>query len=160
MGRALVGPGAAHPAGGTGTLLWALLFALVAAPGCKGCGTTHFDPVPVSGVLSCPPAAGNKSRWLVRPIVVDLTGGDAHIRRSFDGWSGRTRARTLLLPDGRRSWTARFGQCSRVAGTRRRCAKVDWYATRTLAIDPAKSGASIAVPAPPSSECEDAAPAR
>lgn len=139
-------------------VLWSLLCVALVLPGCKGCGTTHFDRVPVTGVLSCPPTPQNKSRWLVRPIVVDLTDSDAHVRRVFDGWSGWTRARTLSLPDGRHSWTARFGQCARSPGARWRCSKVDWFATRTLEIDPRDSGASIIVPAAPSSACEDAEP--
>lgn len=133
-----------------------LLLVLVAAPGCKGCGTTHFDQVPLTGLLSCPPTPQHRSRWLVHPIVVDLTEGRTHVRRVFNGWSGQTRARTLSLPGGRQSYTARFGQCARSPGAR--CSSVDWFATRTLEIDPAAHGVSIVVPAAPSSACEDAAP--
>ncbi len=138
----------------------ALLAAVPLLSGCRGCGTTHFEQVPLTGLMQCPPTPAQKSRALVRPIVVDLTGDDTHIRRVFDGWSGQTRARTVSLPDGRHKLTARFGQCTRSPGARWRCTKVDWYATRTIEIDSAVRGASIVVPAPPSSECADAAPRR
>lgn len=136
----------------------ALLLSAGVLPGCKGCTGTHFEQVPLTGLMQCPPTPAQKSRALVRPIVVDLTGDDTHDRRVFDGWSGQTRARTVSLPGGRHSWTVRFGQCSRSPGARWRCTKVDWYATRTIEIDSAVRGASIVVPAPPSSECADAAP--
>lgn len=137
-----------------GVPLFLLLFA--ALPGCGSCGATHFDQVPLTGLLSCPPKGKSTSRWLVHPIVVDLTDSGTHLRRVFNGWSGQTRPRTMSLPDADHNYTARFGQCSRTPGVRFRCVKVAWFATRTVDIDPTASGASILVPAAPSSACEDA----
>jgi len=135
-----------------------LVLSACALPACRGCTTTHFREVPVGGMPGCPPTPANPSRKLLRSIVVELGGGDTQVRRVFDGWSGRTAPRTLSLPEGRRTWTARFGQCAPAPAAGRRCSRVDWYAKRTLDIDPAASGVSIVVPAPPSSSCEDAAP--
>jgi len=141
-----------------------LLLSAGVLPGCKGCTGTHFEQVPLTGLMQCPPTPAQKSRALVRPIVVDLTGDDTHVRHVFDGWSLQTRARTVSPPEGRHGWTARFGQCSRSPVVHWHwhwhCTKVDWHATRAIEIDSAVRGASIVVPAPPSSECADAVPRR
>ncbi len=90
---------------------------------------------------------------LNRPVVVELTSGDSRVQKYFTG-AGTTES--ILIPEGERDWTVRFGLCrERTAALKSsyQCNPVDWYDERSVTLDPGTPGTTLSVPTPPKRDC-------
>jgi hypothetical protein len=119
-------------------------FALAAA----SCDTsTHFHEAQVSGVPTCP-----TGELLRRSVCLELDDGDDyHLRQMFSGTGRRV---TMSLPEERRAWRFRAGQCQNArepGSSSYNCGECQIYWELGITTD--ADTARLAVPPPAGFEC-------